>query len=59
MSKVAIISDSNSGIAPSEAKEHGIHILPMPFFIDDATNNEDKNLTHEQFYEKLMGGCKI
>ena len=59
MSKVAIISDSNSGIAPSEAKEHGIHILPMPFFIDDATYYEDKNLTQEQFYEKLMGGCKI
>ena len=31
MGKIAIISDSNSGIAPKEAKELGIYILPMPF----------------------------
>ena len=37
MSKVAIISDSNSGIAQKKAKELGNHILPMPFFIDQET----------------------
>lgn len=59
MSKVAIISDSNSGIAQKQAKELGIHILPMPFFIDQETYYEDVNLTQEQFYQKLKDGCDI
>ncbi len=32
MSKVAIVSDSNSGITQLQAEELGITILPMPFF---------------------------
>ncbi|MCI8634851.1 MAG: DegV family protein [Eubacterium sp.] len=59
MSKVAIISDSNSGIIQKQAKELGIHILPMPFFIDQETYYEDINLTQEQFYQKLKDGCDI
>ena len=59
MSKVAIISDSNSGIVQKQAKELGIHILPMPFFIDQETYFEDINLTQEQFYQKLKDGCDI
>ncbi len=59
MGKVAIISDSNSGIIQKQAKELGVHILPMPFFIDDETYYEDINLTQEQFYQKLKDGCDI
>ncbi|MCI8490565.1 MAG: DegV family protein [Lachnospiraceae bacterium] len=59
MGKVAIISDSNSGIVQKEAKELGIHILPMPFFVDGETYFEDINLTQEQFYQKLKDGCDI
>ena len=32
MSKVAIVSDSNSGITQSMAKEFGVTVMPMPFF---------------------------
>ena len=32
--KVAIVTDSNSGITQAEAKELGIFVLPMPFMID-------------------------
>lgn len=59
MSKVAVITDSNSGITQSQAKEMGIFVLPMPFFINDETYYEDISLTQEQFYEMLKGGAEI
>ena len=59
MSKVAVITDSNSGITQSQAKELGIFVLPMPFFINDETYFEDISLTQEQFYEMLKGGADI
>ena len=31
MSKVAVMTDSNSGITQAEAKELGVSVLPMPF----------------------------
>ena len=40
MSKVAIVTDSNSGITQSEAKEYGVTVMPMPFFINDQTYYE-------------------
>ena len=59
MSKVAVITDSNSGITQSQAKEMGIFVLPMPFFINDETYFEDISLTQEQFYEMLKDGADI
>ncbi len=59
MSKVAIITDSNSGITQAEAKELGIFVLPMPFMINDETYFEDISLTQEEFYEKLASGANI
>lgn len=53
MSRVAIVTDSNSGISQAEAKEKGIYVMPMPFTIDGVDYLEDINLTREQFYEKL------
>ena len=59
MSKVAVITDSNSGITQSQAKELGIFVLPMPFFINEETYFEDISLTQEQFYEMRKGGADI
>lgn len=53
MSKVAILTDSNSGITQSQAKELGVVVIPMPFFIDGQQFFEDIDLTQEEFYEKL------
>ena len=33
MSKIAVVTDSNSGITQERAKELGIYVLPMPFYI--------------------------
>ena len=59
MGKIAIVSDSNSGILPEEAERLGIYILPMPFFVNDETFYEGVNLTQEEFYKKLLEGCGI
>ena len=34
MGKVAILTDSNSGITQAQSKELGVKVIPMPFFID-------------------------
>lgn len=59
MAKVAIITDSNSGITQKEAKELGIRVVPMPFMIDGEEYLEDITLTQEQFYEKLQGEANV
>ena len=59
MSKVAIMTDSNSGITQKEAKKLGVHVLPMPFLMGDETYYEDINLTQKGFYEKMESGCNI
>ncbi len=55
--KVAIVSDSNSGITQAEAKELGIHIVPMPFTIEEYF--EDINLSQESFYNKLLQDVSV
>lgn len=57
--KVAIVSDSNSGITQKEAVELGITVVPMPFTIDGEEYFEDINLTQEKFYEKLLGDAAV
>ncbi len=57
--KIAIVTDSNSGITQVEAKELGITVLPMPFMIDEETYYEDITLTQTDFYEKLEGNANV
>ena len=59
MNKIAIITDSNSGITQEHAKKLGITVLPMPFNIDGEDYFEDINLTQEEFYQKLMNDSKV
>ena len=35
MAKIAILTDSNSGITSEVAQQMGIYSLPMPFTIDE------------------------
>ena len=59
MEKIAVVTDSNSGMTQEQAKDYGIYVLPMPFFIDGDTYFEDIDLTQEQFYRKLEGQADI
>ena len=57
--KIAVVSDSNSGITQAQAKEMGVAVLPMPFMIDGETYYEDITLTREQFYQRLKDNADI
>lgn len=59
MARVAVVTDSNSGITQKAGKELGIFVLPMPFMIGEEQYFEDINLTQDEFYEKLKQGENI
>ena len=57
--KIAIVTDSNSGITQAQAKEYGVTVLPMPFMINEETFYEDINLSQVEFYERLESGVNV
>ncbi|MDD6695578.1 MAG: DegV family protein [Firmicutes bacterium] len=59
MKKIAIMTDSNSGITQKEAAGLGISVLPMPFMINDTTYFEDINLKQDRFYEFLENDAVV
>ena len=59
MKKVAIATDSNSGITQAEAQTLGIRVLPMPFYINEELFFEDVTLTQEAFYCRLAEDADI
>lgn len=58
MAKVAIVTDSGSGITLVQAKEMGIGLVSIPFMFGDneKTFFEDINLTREEFWQRLQSG---
>ncbi|WP_026494619.1 DegV family protein [Butyrivibrio sp. WCD3002] len=59
MSKVAIITDTNSGIMPADGEALGIIVIPTPFMIDGVEYLEGVNLTQEWFFQKLADGADV
>ena len=57
--KIAVVTDSNSGITQTQAKEMGIYVLPMPFMIDNEIFYEDITLTQKEFYNRLADGANV
>lgn len=59
MSKVAIMTDSNSGLSLAEAREYGISVVPMPFYIDGKVFYEGVTITREEFFSRLNADADI
>ncbi|MBQ6787804.1 MAG: DegV family protein [Lachnospiraceae bacterium] len=59
MAKIAIVTDSNSGITQAQAKELGISVVPMPFMIEGETYYEEITLSREDFYKRLAENADI
>ena len=59
MGTIAVVTDSNSGITQNEAKELGIQVIPMPFYINGELYYEDITLSQEEFYERLAEDADI
>ena len=66
MGKIAIVTDSNSGIVQAEAKELGVYVIPMPFMIDGKDYLEEINLTilsevnrgsRDFYFHAITGQC--
>ena len=57
--KIAAATDSNSGITQDQAKQLGVHVLPMPFIIDGQMYYEGVDLTHEEFFRRMEEGVDI
>lgn len=59
MSKIAVVTDTNSGITKEEAKKLGIHLIPMPFIVNGQEYFEGVSCTYEQFFEMLAAGDDV
>lgn len=57
--RIAVVTDSNSGITQKQAAEMGVYVLPMPFVIDGETYFEDITLSQEDFYKMLENDADI
>lgn len=57
--KIAIATDSNSGITQAQAKELGVFVLPMPFMIDETEYLDGVTLTQSMFYQKLGEDAEV
>lgn len=57
--KTAIVTDTNSGISAQQAKELGIFLIPMPFFINGTTYLEGRDCTHDMFFQNMREGAEI
>ena len=53
MGKVAIVTDSNSGITQDLARDLGVSVIPMPFYINEKLYLEGITLSQKEFYERL------
>lgn len=59
MNKIAIVTDTNSGIPSAEARERGIYQVPMPVNIDSDTYFENETITYEDFFKRLEQGATV
>ena len=59
MEKIAVVTDSNSGLTREEAEKYHIHILPMKFFIDGREYTEGVSLTPEEFFDSMRNGSSV
>ena len=57
MKKIAVITDSNSGITQKTANDLGIFVIPMPFTVDDKNYKEGIDMSQDEFY-KMLGEDK-
>lgn len=56
---IAVVTDTNSGISQTEARQRGIHLIPMPFIVNEKEYFEGVSCTQEQFFEMLANGDDV
>ena len=59
MSRIGIITDTNSGMTAREAADCGITLMPMPFTVNGRNYVENVNMSYAEFFERLAGGASV
>lgn len=57
--KVAVLTDTNSGIAPAQAALQGVHLVPMPVIIDGECYFENETIFQNAFFNRLRTGANV
>lgn len=57
--KIAVLTDTNSGITPEQAARYGIYLVAMPVIIDDETYFENESIFQEEFFQRLREGARV
>ncbi len=59
MVQIAVMTDTNSGMTPEEARQAGVFLLAMPFTVDGRECFEHLDISHEEFYRLQLSGAQI
>lgn len=59
MNKIAVMTDTNSGIIPEDAAKYGIFLMKMPFIVNGEEHLEYTDMTYSEFFEKLSAGAEV
>ena len=57
--KIAILTDTNSGITPEQAAGFGIHLVSMPVIIDGENFFENESIFQDEFFQRLRQGACV
>ena len=57
--RIAILTDTNSGLTTEEANQLGVHLIAMPVIVNNETYFENKSISQEEFFECLHRGENI
>lgn len=56
---IAVMTDTNSGLTPEQAKELGVYLLPMPILINGKEYYEHQTITPKEFYKEMQEKADI
>lgn len=59
MNRIAVMTDTNSGITPAEAELNGIYLLKMPYFVDGNEYMEYGDMPYSEFFERMINGAEV
>lgn len=52
--KIAVVTDSSAYLTQQQIEQNNIFVLPIPVIIDGTTYLEGKDITTQEFYQKLQ-----
>ncbi len=59
MGKIAVVTDTNCGLTPEQGLKMGVHIIPMPFYINDTEYLESVDMSIADFYKREKEGVDV